>query len=146
MATLKYYKIVQTNENGNLILSPVPQHWENGGKLSWPSDEKIAAKAMKKPWSTLPGDDWIQYDCVLKRNYIWSYAQALKELEEMTNKSESSECEASKLLTVVSQKRTAGAKKFCPNPDDNRFNFNEQVICFFISISRNIFSYDFIYL
>lgn len=127
-----YYKIVETKEDCQTLLSPVPWIWENEGKLMWPPKDK-QEKALKNPLLP-PGtlkDGWSEFNCVVKRSFIPTYSEALQEIRQMSDKSDTSDNET--LFTVpttslTSKRRSAGARKIvslATNADAERSNFNQ---------------------
>lgn len=71
-----YFKIVQTVENNEKKLCVVPSAWENAGKLKWPPiDPKKAAsiswaRKLLNDVNSVPGQDWEEIECSLKRAHF----------------------------------------------------------------------------
>lgn len=132
MSDGRYYKVVQTQEGGYCLLSPVPQHWEKDGYLFWPPSA-IREKALKQPWAPhgTIAEGWTTYACKVKRNFIPTYSQALSEIKAMSDASDTaSEAEASQQFAIPQNKgtaRTAAARKFVHNADQQRSDFSAQV-------------------
>lgn len=82
----KTFKIVQTTENGVLSLTAVPASWEKNGTLYWPPKkfEKAALKNAMMP----EAEGWTEYECVLKREKIPTYRNALEKLCAMCDNSD----------------------------------------------------------
>lgn len=59
------FKIVQTVERGQKRLCSIPEKWENAGFLYWP---KSTADKFIIEGSLAPSSDWLEMNCVLKRN------------------------------------------------------------------------------
>ncbi|XP_055847893.1 uncharacterized protein LOC129913310 [Episyrphus balteatus] len=124
-----FFKIVATKENGKYLLSAVPRSWEENGSLMWPP-RKLKDKAIKNLWDP-PGtaaEGWTQHKCQVKRSYIPTYGEALKEIRAMSDMSDTTDCEGSSSCRSFLPIKTAHVRKPGPkskNPDDERFNFNE---------------------
>ncbi|XP_061717513.1 uncharacterized protein LOC133525237 isoform X2 [Cydia pomonella] len=67
------FKIVQTIENGRLLLWTVPSVWESNGILKWPLHK--VEKLRRDPLST-PKDNWRSTGCIVKRNDIPTFQAA----------------------------------------------------------------------
>lgn len=130
-STANFY-IVQTIENGISQLSAVPSTWVNNGKMLWPPKDKHS-KAIKN-FSMLPGtkdEGWMEYNCVVKRQNIPSYAAAMKELDEMTKNSDTSSSEAVQITAMTRPHLKRAAQNSKPiNADTKRLDYNEVNILF----------------
>lgn len=122
----KSYKIIETIENGNYLLSAIPQKWESNGKLMWPPTA-LLSKALKNPSKVgTSAQGWTEYNCIVKRSSIPTYEQAIQELRAMSDKSDTSEIET-QFTPRSATKRTAAARKILStisNADNERFDFN----------------------
>lgn len=127
---MDFYKIVETIEHDEALLSIAPAMWENDGKLMWPPSGKVPTKKLKKTPLIPPGtaeDGWTELDCTVERSYIPTYIQAQNVMREMSDKSGTSDADVinAKPMAV---RRTAGARKIVPpikNADSDRKNYNE---------------------
>lgn len=137
MSEPNYYKVVQTMEDGHPRLAAVPRSWETGGKLMWPPKSK-QVKALKNPL-LLPGtedDGWQQYDCVVKRNFIPTYAEAINEIKIMSDHSDTSDMDGNQLFVFSTpsqvnpnSRKRRKTTRVVTNADDDRFNFNPAAVC-----------------
>lgn len=125
------FKIVQTIESGEFVLSVVPTLWEEKGKLMWPPANETNNKIFLQ---TLPGtldNGWQQFDCVVKRSGLESFVQARQEQNAMMLNSDTSSAEANKAIkqtTATTVRRTAAARKITltiKNADADRSNYND---------------------
>ncbi|KAF5303398.1 hypothetical protein FQR65_LT08240 [Abscondita terminalis] len=117
------FKIVQTIENGSLLLSVVPSTWENGGKLMYPP-RKIFSRKLFQNCTQPPGtlaEGWTQFECIVKRANIPTYEQARKEQEEMSSNSDTSSNE-------IMQPRQRLKKTIKSNADLQRTNYNDLLL------------------
>lgn len=121
---------MQTIENGELLLSPVPHHWESNGILLWPPDVK---QALRNPWLP-PGNDWVEYPCVVKRNMISTYFEASKIIKDMSEESETSD--TVDIQKGRTRKRTLKGKMLDERNDYN--NVIDFLFCLQIT-ARNIY-------
>lgn len=74
------FKIVSTSEPDGDRLCIVPSLWEFNGILSWPPKNKNILMLIKEERSK-PSPDWKKMNCDLKRQNLFTYAQAEIELE-----------------------------------------------------------------
>lgn len=142
------FKIVQTIENGALLLSVVPSLWEAEGILMWPPDKtnnKIFQKVALPP-GTL-ADGWKLFPCVVKRANIQTYAEAQKEQQQMSSNSDTSSYNEKQI--TMAARRPDGRKTHTAikNADDDRTNYNHEVNTFIIFIimhsqTRTIIAYE----
>lgn len=74
------FKIVQTKENNQFLLTIVPQKWEKNGELMWPPDKK---SGNEKNEASKPQSNWTKMLCRLKRRNIKTYGDAEKIIVQM---------------------------------------------------------------
>lgn len=79
------FKIVQTIEKGNAVLSCVPQEWERDGILYWPRKQQYR---LQREEPSQPDEHWQQFNCILKRQNVQSYRDGINEIDIMSNDSE----------------------------------------------------------
>lgn len=83
------FKIIQTIENGNIVLTCVPHQWESNGVLYWPRKQiKSHTSKLQKDENSQPDDTWKQINCAVKRRDIKTYQDAMNEIDIMSNNSE----------------------------------------------------------
>ncbi|RVE41708.1 hypothetical protein evm_013639 [Chilo suppressalis] len=83
------FKIVQTIEKGEIVLTCVPHQWESSGVLYWPRKQKQSlTRKLQKDEGSQPDDTWAQINCAVKRRNIKTYQDAINEIDIMSNKSE----------------------------------------------------------
>ncbi|KAF9815707.1 hypothetical protein SFRURICE_009224 [Spodoptera frugiperda] len=83
------FKIVQTIEKGNIVLTCVPHQWENSGVLYWPRKQSQShTSKLQKDEGSQPDNTWKQINCAVKRRNIKTYQDALKEINIMSNNSD----------------------------------------------------------
>lgn len=82
------FKIVQTLERGKLVLSAVPEKWEQNGILYWP--RRKVEDLLKNPFSC-PEASWTSIQCVVKRSGISSLESAEREVTQMSSMSDTEE-------------------------------------------------------
>lgn len=84
------FKIVQTREKGNILLSIVPDQWEFDRTLRWPQSGKLKPSvfnALIRDETSVPGDDWLKVKCRLKRQCA-TYDEAVFNVKPMYNRSD----------------------------------------------------------
>lgn len=128
-----FYKIMQTIENGEELLSVVAASWEKDGKFMWPpAKSKILKTLMKSPMIT-PGtvaEGWTMHVGELKKSFIPTYSDVRKELAAMSDQSDTNS-DGEILMPLPAKRRTAGARKIIPsstNLDADRKNYNQVYI------------------
>lgn len=67
------YKIVETIEEGEKLLTVIPSCWEKDGILSWPTNCKNVDSLRKK--CIVPAPNWSKEKCILKREDIKSFSK-----------------------------------------------------------------------
>lgn len=82
------FKIVRTFEKGKYRHWIAPSTWENENVVQWP---KIHANKLDKVENSLPGPDWRQINCQVKRFNIPTYEDAEYELAAMLNNTDTDE-------------------------------------------------------
>lgn len=138
------YKIVQTIENGKPQICPVPSQWVKDDKiLLWPPAE-LSEKALAKPATVLPSDNWEKWDCVVKRDHIVSYSLALTLSNEMTNTSEtdgdnSSSADDENLNAAAGNPKRRTAVRLSSVDSVIRCNYNVIIYCIFYYYSISIY-------
>ena len=70
------FAIVQTIENGSLLLSTVPCTWIKEGTLYWPKSKMTLLK-LRTVENSVPSIDWDKFPCFIKRSGIVSYVEAI---------------------------------------------------------------------
>lgn len=101
------FKIIQTKERGNILLSVVPDCWELDGIVKWPQSGKIKIStfiAMQRDENSLPGIDWVDVKCRLKRQCA-TYEEAVKQSKEMSDQSDTEASDAMPPPVVLPPKR-----------------------------------------
>lgn len=132
------FKIVQTEEGNDKKLCIVPFAWENAGKLKWPPiDPKKAAsvswaRKLMNDANSVPGQDWQEIECSLKRTNFSSKKAAEAVLKSMIPNSDTSSNESnmSKMMPPSSgsgrpKRQTVILSK--KNADSDRNNFSDMV-------------------
>lgn len=87
------FKIVQTKERGEILLSVVPSRWELDGVLKWPRSGTIKPStfhSMQQDENSVPSTDWIEVKCRLKRQYP-TYDEAKSYSKQMSDQSDTEE-------------------------------------------------------
>lgn len=132
------FKIVQTKEGNDKKLCIVPSAWENGGILKWPpinttkTSSVGLARKMLNDINSVPGHDWLDIECSLKREKLLSKKVAEAELKSMMPDSDTScnESDASKMPPPSDSNRPPrrqSATVSMKNADSDRNNFNSVV-------------------
>lgn len=112
------FKIVQTTERGKPQLCIVPAAWERNGTLYWPRKK---AEKLVIDGSSIPGDDWFEMTCVVKRTKLKTLAAAETELEEML---ECDDTDASPALQQPPKKAKVILPRKKPVRPASQANFN----------------------
>lgn len=84
------FKIVQTKEKGNILLSIVPDQWEFDRTLRWLQSGKLKPSvfnALIRDENSVPDDDWLKVKCCLKRQCA-TYDEAVVDVKQMYNRSD----------------------------------------------------------
>ncbi|XP_041983125.1 uncharacterized protein LOC121736130 [Aricia agestis] len=106
------FKIVETTENGNSLLTTVPANWEHRGTLYWPrKNEAILIKAE----DSTPEINWKSMPCIVKRNNIPNYESSEQQIALMSDMSD----------TDTDQEIIAKTQR--PNKTTTQINLNDLV-------------------
>lgn len=137
-----FFSIVQTEESGSdkPILSIVPSGWvvrcdeNNTGTLMWPPKTwaKPDVRRAMRTAASVPQNDWISFECKLKRPKVKSTKEGARMVREMIAFSDTSTDTTGddEGLTNISNKfrRAACTKNAVKNADDQRHNFNAMMV------------------
>ncbi|XP_049693944.2 uncharacterized protein LOC126054091 isoform X3 [Helicoverpa armigera] len=83
------FKIVQTIEKGNIVLTCVPHQWESDGVLYWPRKQtQSQTSKLQKDEGSWPDESWEKINCAVKRRSIKTYQNAIHEIDIMSNNSD----------------------------------------------------------
>lgn len=137
-----YFKIVQTSNKGKFELCAIPSAWGLNGTLKWPPVDSKKSKAALKATANLledansvPGSDWREFKCILKRTNIPTIEVAEAEIDVMMRESDTSSNESNtKKMPPPSTKSGRPPKRQVTtivsnrNADSDRNNFN-CVVC-----------------
>lgn len=130
------FKIVQTVEKGRPRLSIVPSVWEDSGKLFWPTEKVKNRARLAKDENSFPSPNWDILDCVVKRSYVATYAEAQTELRIMENYTDTDN-ETSASRPSPAPVRPAAI------PPANRFeNIVQNLVSDFIMFQQHIQTYN----
>uniref|UniRef100_A0A1B0DGN7 DUF4806 domain-containing protein n=1 Tax=Phlebotomus papatasi TaxID=29031 RepID=A0A1B0DGN7_PHLPP len=88
------FKVIKTIEDGEELISAIPDGWEQKGILWWPAGPSATGKKLEKLRSnehTVPDNSWNKMPCVLKKGNISTYREALlleKKLNDVNTENE----------------------------------------------------------
>lgn len=138
-SSVPYFKVVQTSSKGKFELCAVPSAWECNGILKWPpmdNNKKATINAITKLMqnaSSVPGQNWKEFRCVLKRTNLLTMEDAEAQIDAMTNESDTSsnESDTKKMPPPTTSSRRPKRQAttiVLKNADLDRNNFN-CVVC-----------------
>ncbi|XP_031356460.1 uncharacterized protein LOC116180552 [Photinus pyralis] len=76
------FKIVQTTEDDEEVLTVVPDRWEENGYLYWPPGR--SGYRLRKNENAIPDQTWSKSKCIVKRHNISSFKEALMQEKSMS--------------------------------------------------------------